>query len=308
MNLTFDHVPRSLLLKKLVKLGIGKCMLFALKQLYSFSICVINYQGELSSSFRMERGVRQGAGSSVLLFITFMDGLFQHLEETCSLETLLSDIHTLVHADDAIILSTDRLKFIQKCNELLRFFDMHHFKLNLGKSDYFIINPKENDVKHSIILESGFLKYKSEIEYLGVIVTDIGVIVTDIGVIVTDIGVIVTDIGVIVTDIDVIFTDIGVIVTDIGVIVTDIGVIVTDIGVIVTDIGVIVTDIDVIVTDIGVIVTDIGVIVTDIGVIVTDIGVIVTDIGVIVMDIGSIKHNVQLYVNKKRPNKIYQLL
>ena len=173
-------------------------MLFALKQLYSFSICVINFQGELSSSFRMERGVRQGAAS---LFITFMDGLFQHLEETCSLETLLSDIHTLVHTDDAIILSTDRLKFIQKCNELLRFFDMHHLKLNLGKSGYFIINLKENDVKHYIILESGFLKYKSEIEYLGVIVTNIGVIVTDIGVIVTDIGVIVTDIGVIVTDI-----------------------------------------------------------------------------------------------------------
>ena len=94
----------------------------------------------------------------------------------------------MIHADDTIILSTDRLKFIQKCNELLRFFDMHHLKLNLGKSGYFIIDPKENDVKHSIISESGFLKYKSEIEYLGVIVTDIGVIVTDIGVIVTDIG------------------------------------------------------------------------------------------------------------------------
>ena len=211
-----------------------------------------------------------------------MDGLFQHLEEKCSLETLLSDIHTLIHAGDTIILSTDRLKFIRKCNELLRFFDMHHFKLNLGKSGYFIINPKENDVKHSIMLESGFLKYKSEIEYLGVIVTDIGFIVTDIGVIITDIGVIITDIGVIITDI---------------------GVIVTDIGVIVTDIGVIVTDIGVIVTDIGVIVTDIGVIVTDIGVIVTDIGVIVTDIGVIATDIGSIKHDVQLYINK-----IYQLL
>ena len=119
--------------------------------------------------------VRQGAASSALLFITFMDGLFQHLEEKCSLETLLTDIHALIHADDTIILSTDRLKFIQKCNELIRFFDMHPLKLNLGKSGYFIINPKENDVKHSIMIpESGLLKYKSEIVYLGVIITDIG--------------------------------------------------------------------------------------------------------------------------------------
>ena len=73
----FDHVPRSLLLKKLVKLGIGKLMLFALKQVYSYSVCVIKFQNELSDSFRMHRGVRQGAASSVLLFIAFMDGLFE---------------------------------------------------------------------------------------------------------------------------------------------------------------------------------------------------------------------------------------
>ena len=177
----FDHVPRSLLLKKLVKFGIGKCMLFALKQINSFSICVINFQGELSSSFRMEHGVRQWAALSALLFITFMDGLFQHLEENCSLETLLTDIHALIHADDTTILSTDRLKFIQKCNELIRFFNMHRLKLNLGKSGYFIINPKENDVKHSIMIpESGLLKYTSEIVYLGVIITDIGSIKHDV--------------------------------------------------------------------------------------------------------------------------------
>ena len=40
----FDNVLRLLLLKKLVKLVIDKCILFALKQLYSFSICVIKFQ------------------------------------------------------------------------------------------------------------------------------------------------------------------------------------------------------------------------------------------------------------------------
>ena len=36
----FDHVPRSLLLSKLVRMGVGKCMLFALKQIYSYSTCI----------------------------------------------------------------------------------------------------------------------------------------------------------------------------------------------------------------------------------------------------------------------------
>ena len=102
----FDHVPRSLLLKKLVSLGFGKCMLFALKQIYCFSICVLEFQNELSNSIRMERGVRQGAASSVLLFNAFMDGLFQYLETKCSIENSLNNLHVLIHAGDTIILST----------------------------------------------------------------------------------------------------------------------------------------------------------------------------------------------------------
>ena len=54
----FDHVPRSLLLKKLVKLGVGKVLLYALKHFYLYSICVIKFQDELSDSFRMYREVR----------------------------------------------------------------------------------------------------------------------------------------------------------------------------------------------------------------------------------------------------------
>ena len=87
-------------------------MLYALKEMYKFSICFIKFQRDLSSIIRMERGVRQGPASSVLLFNCFMDGLFQHLEESCSREDLLNDIHTLIHADDTIILSTNRNKCI----------------------------------------------------------------------------------------------------------------------------------------------------------------------------------------------------
>ena len=41
----FDKVPRLLLLKKLIKVGIGKYMLHALKQLYKLTNCVIKFQG-----------------------------------------------------------------------------------------------------------------------------------------------------------------------------------------------------------------------------------------------------------------------
>ena len=64
----FDKVPRLLLLKKLIKIGIGKYMLHALKQLYKLTNCVIKFQGVSSKIFSMCSGIRQGAASSVLTF------------------------------------------------------------------------------------------------------------------------------------------------------------------------------------------------------------------------------------------------
>ena len=177
----FDHVPRMLLLKKLAKIGIGKCMLFALQQLYSLTICILKFQGELSDNFRMERGVRQGAASSVILFNFFIDGLFDYLREKCTTETLLSEIHTLIHADDTLVLSTQREQFIKKCNEAVNFFTENGLTLNMGKSGYLIINGKNTDFKRPIILESGtILKYKTKIKYLGVMISDSGSLKHDI--------------------------------------------------------------------------------------------------------------------------------
>ena len=177
----FDHVLRSLLLRKLVSLGIGKCMLFALKQICGFSVCVMKFQNELSSSFIMERGVRQGAASSVISFNVFIDGLFNHLESKCSLEKILNDLHALIVADDTIILSSDCQKFIYKCNEAIKFFSKNKLNLNIGKSCYLIINC--NDSRHAktnLILELGVLKYKQSLKYLGVIISDCGSLKQDV--------------------------------------------------------------------------------------------------------------------------------
>ena len=62
----------------------------------------------------------------------------------------------------------------------MTFFTENRLRLNLGKSAYLIINPKENDIKSTIVLSAGVLKYNSEIEYLGVFVTDGGSLKNDV--------------------------------------------------------------------------------------------------------------------------------
>ena len=176
----FDKVSRHLLLKKLIDRGIGNCMLQALKRIYCFTSCIIGSAANASDAFRTHSGIRQGAPSSVLLFIFFMDELVSHLQQHCIEEPLIRTMHCLLHADDTAILSTDRELFIRKCNAMVDYFDENSLKLNLKKSAFLIINGRADDIKEDIQLNSGTLPYRSSVVYLGAVVSDTGNITYDI--------------------------------------------------------------------------------------------------------------------------------
>lgn len=176
----FDKVSRLLLLKRLRERGIGNCMLQALKRIYLHTTCIIGKAASASKEFRTQSGIRQGAASSVLLFICFMDELFNFLETHCVAEPLLNMIHCLLHADDTVVVSTDRELFIKKCNTMLTYFKENSMSLNFPKSSYMIINPKEGDTKSDLHLEHGTIEYEAKYVYLGVVVSDTGNISYDI--------------------------------------------------------------------------------------------------------------------------------
>ena len=176
----FDKVSRYLLLKKLVVRGISKCMLEALKRLYRCTYCVLSFGKDVSDKFRTWTGIRQGATSSTLLFIGFIDDLVDYLEEHCQPEPILDVLHCLLHADDTAIVSTNRELFVNKCNLMLDYFEANELKLNFSKCEYLIINGKEEDLKIPLDLNYGALKYKSVVRYLGMKISDSGNLMGDI--------------------------------------------------------------------------------------------------------------------------------
>ena len=176
----FDKVSRLKLLQKLILLGIGKFMLNALKRLYSFTCCTMIFGKQFSRKFRTTSGIRQGAASSALLFIAFINDLVDYLSDRCTNEPLLDDLHCLLHADDTAILSTNRELFTIKCNHMLDYFEQNSLSLNLSKSGYMIINAKPEDLKTGILLKNGILEYKSKLKYLGVFISDTGKIKEDV--------------------------------------------------------------------------------------------------------------------------------
>ena len=177
----FDKVSRYLLLKKLVVRGISLCMLLALKRLYMCTYCVLSFGNEVSDKFRTWTGIRQGATSSTLLFIGFIDDLVDYLEEHCPPEPILDVLNCLLHADDTAIVSTNRDLFVNKCNHMLDYFEANQLKLNFSKCEYLIINGKAEDLKTPLTLNYGALKYKSVVKYLGMKISDSGNLLADVG-------------------------------------------------------------------------------------------------------------------------------
>ena len=174
LSKAFDRVSRYLLLKQLLKLGVGGVLFYAIKSIYSVTRCILKGFGKLSEVFQTHTGIKQGASSSVILFIIFMDDIIDKLKENCLIEPILKDLHSLLHADDTAVLSTDRELFIHKCNVLIDTIKEKKMSLNYKKSGYFIINGTREDIKCNLKLKSGWLLYNGVQKYLGAIFTDSG--------------------------------------------------------------------------------------------------------------------------------------
>ena len=148
--------------------------------MYSTKKCVLKSFKKLSDIFETHGGIKQGASSSVILFIAFMDNIIGILTERCTEEPVLKNVHCLLHADDTLILSTNRNLFETTCHLIIEAFYAKKMSINTKKSGYMIINGKDEDVKSDIKLSAQWIPYKSEKKYLGAIFTDTGIVREDV--------------------------------------------------------------------------------------------------------------------------------
>ena len=98
----------------------------------------------------------------------------------CPVEPLIGQLHCLLHADDTLVLGTDRDLFIKKCNILMDLFHLKKMTINFKKSGYMIINGNKRNIKYNLRLKTGFLTYRQSHKYLGVIITDCGIVKDDV--------------------------------------------------------------------------------------------------------------------------------
>ena len=164
----FDRVRRPTMLQVLSNNGLGYNMLNAIKNLYSNTNVILHKIG----NFRSTLGIRQGAVSSVYIFIIFINGLFKYLRDRFTVHNILGKIHNLIHADDTIIIDTNLTNMKLKIAATIEFFQRIKQNINSGKTKFMIIGNNSNKLKNDLLINNINISYSSKEKYLGHYVTD----------------------------------------------------------------------------------------------------------------------------------------
>lgn len=173
----FDYISRRNLFKKLVSLGIGMGMLYAIIEMYKVTDAYVLLNGEYSKKLSITAGVLQGSASSTLLFMAYTSDLITLFRSYFPAEELIHYYHLLLHADDSLILATTKRSLIEKFRKLCEYCKINNIKLQLSKCGFLAIN---SDEKGPIRFDNDVIKNLDESLYLGSIITDSGNVSMDV--------------------------------------------------------------------------------------------------------------------------------
>ena len=148
LHKAYDSVEYSILLKRLYEAGINSKCWRLIKAWYHQPMCKVKVDGRTSSSFVIERGVRQGSVLSPALFLIVMNPLLQRMQQ----RRLGATVHGLyagafAHADDIRTVTSSKESMEQQINLTLSFTQESGLTLNPQKCEVIVMSktkhPKE---------------------------------------------------------------------------------------------------------------------------------------------------------------------
>jgi hypothetical protein len=164
----YDKVVRTKLIEELKSLGCGGVMLNAIIAIYKCTKLL--FKGIAISA---NIGVKQGASTSCLLFILYVDRMIKMIKNSFQNDGFLGSIHILMLMDDTVLLSTTKECLVRKFQTCQQFCQEFGMTINELKTKFMVINHDEND-QEVIVSGSITVKYCSSYMYLGTPITDDG--------------------------------------------------------------------------------------------------------------------------------------
>ena len=166
----FDSVDRETLWKLLRHYGVPQKLVTLIKNSYEGMTCRVIHQGQLTDSFPVRTGVRQGCLLSPFLFLLAIDWIMKTAttQKRNGIQwTLCEQLDDLDFADDLALLSHNHQQMQNKTNELATISSQVGLKINEGKTKILKINTDRND---PVTLQGNALEEVETFTYLGSIV------------------------------------------------------------------------------------------------------------------------------------------
>lgn len=164
----YDKVPRNKLLQELKLLGCGHVFIRCLCTLYSD----IKFMFK-STTINTSLGVKQGAATSCLLFIIYVDRMIKMINACSTSDDFLGNLHTLLLMDDTVLLATNRKRLKTKFEIVQNFCNEYGMTINIKKTKFMVINGDLYD-KNDIFSEGIHVQHTYDYIYLGSPITEDG--------------------------------------------------------------------------------------------------------------------------------------
>ena len=100
-------------------------MLLAINKIYSCTKSILK-----SATITSSIGIRQGAPTSCLLFVIYIDKMVRMIKEKVGIDGFLGNMHTLLLMDDTVIVSTSRHKMVEKLKVLIEYCNSYGMVIN----------------------------------------------------------------------------------------------------------------------------------------------------------------------------------
>ena len=136
---------------------------------YKTSFVKVRWNSQVSASFKISKGMKQGSLLSPQLFNIFIDDLLHQLNTTpVGVQVFGSKINNLTYADDITLVSATCTGLQRLMNVCTNYADEWRFRFGVKKTQLMIVGKEILNPRPTLQLKTTTVNFKSQVDILGV--------------------------------------------------------------------------------------------------------------------------------------------